>query len=380
MKILNVCSTFDPVTGGGEAERTFQMSRFLDEQGEDCRILTIDTGLSDVRKNFMGIGKVIALPSLLKRFHVPRFSMKFVRRLVGEADIIHLIGHWSVLNAVVYLAAKKMNKPYAVCPAGALSIFGRSKFLKLAYNLVIGRRIIRDASVCIAVTEQEIDVFLACGAQRNRIKVIPNGIAQPELTIADEAFFARKFHMDRRPFLLFMGRLSLIKGPDLLLKAFGRVKEKLPEIDLVMAGPDDGMLDELQAIVKDQNLEGRVHFSGYVGGEEKVLAYREAICLIVPSRKEAMSIVVLEAGINGTPALMTDQCGFDQIAEVGGGWVVPATIEGLEDGLLQIFSEPEQIETASRNIQKYVVDQYSWHVIIQEYLTQYARLVKSSVN
>ena len=52
--------------------------------------------------------------------------------------------------------------------------------------------------------------------------------------------FRRRHGLVNRRAILFMGRLSHIKGPDLLLQAFADVAAAIPEYDLVFAGPDDG--------------------------------------------------------------------------------------------------------------------------------------------
>lgn len=375
MKILNVSNTIDPVTGGGEAERSFQMSKFLAQSGADCRVLTIDTGLDAERRNFLGEGRVIALPCLFRRFYVPRFSFGQINTLVGEADVIHLMGHWTVLNALVYLSIRKQNKPYVVCPAGALPIFGRSKLFKRIYNFVVGKQIIRNSSMCIAVTPDETDSFISYDVKKNKVHVIPNGISEIDFLADDNKRFREKFGLSMRPFILFVGRLNLIKGPDLLLKAFCEIKNKFPEMNLAFVGPDGGMLSELKNIVKSENAENRVHFLGYLGGVDKSHAYHAAEFLVIPSRHDAMSIVVLEAGVSGTPVLLTDQCGFNQVADAGGGWVVPATIEGLRGGLIEVLSSSGQIEVAAVKIKKYVVDNFAWAVIVEEYWKLYSTLM-----
>jgi glycosyltransferase involved in cell wall biosynthesis len=376
MKILNVSNTIDPVTGGGEAERSFQMSKFLAQSGAACRVLTVDTGLSAERKNFLGEGNVIALPCLFRRFYVPRFSFGQIDALVREADVIHLMGHWTILNALVYRSIRKQNKPYVVCPAGALPIFGRSKWFKRFYNLVIGKRIIRNASMCIAVTPDETASFIAYGVSRDKVHVIPNGISKADFLAEDSDRFREKHGLVARPFILFVGRLNLIKGPDLLLRAFCNIKDQFPEIDLAFVGPDGGMLAELQSIARNEDVEDRVHFLGYLGGADKSCAYHAAKFLAIPSRHEAMSIVVLEAGVSGVPVLLTDQCGFNQIADVGGGWVVPASVEGISGGLIGILSDSNQVVAAATNLEKYVADNFSWAVIVQEYWKLYSTLLK----
>ena len=374
MKILNVNHTIDAVTGGGTAERPLQMSRHLIEGGIYCSILTMDQGAA---QRTLDGGKIIVIPSVSRRFHIPKFLFHGIRAAVKEADIIHLMGHWTVLNALVYLVARDQKKPYVFCPAGALPIFGRSRWLKKVYNTVIGKRIVRNAAKCIAITEAEKNHFKEYGIEEKAIVVIPNAVGEPEFCSNDDVGFRKRFGLSERPFILFLARLNLIKGPDLLLRAFCQLKDTFPGIDLVFAGPDDGMLAELKAIVNIGKAEERVHFLGHIGGTDKSQAYRAATLLAIPSRQEAMSLVVLEAGINGTPSVFTDQCGLEELAETGCGWMVPASIEGLKQGLTDALSNPAQILAMKPSIRNAVITKFSWHAIIQKYRHMYEELIKA---
>jgi glycosyltransferase involved in cell wall biosynthesis len=136
------------------------------------------------------------------------------------------------------------------------------------------------------------------------------------------------------------------------------------------------MLAELHDIARNAGVSDRVHFLGYLGGIDKSHAYHAATFLVIPSRHEAMSIVALEAGVSGTPVLLTDQCGFNQIADVGGGWVVPATIEGISKGLHQVLHDANGIDRASVKIKEYVVENFSWQIVVFEYWQLYSSMLE----
>ena len=336
MKILNVNMSMDPVGGGGTTERILQMSIHLAKKGVKCSILTTDAGLTPEYINTIkekGI-KIIALPLLINRFYFPALYFRKIMKLVDEADIVHVMNHWTIINLLVFIAIRRFNKPYVVCPAGALHIYRRSKLLKKIYNLIAGIKIIKNADRQIAITENEISQFVSYGINPDNISVIPNGINTEDYQEANTVKFREKYGLGNNPFVMFIGRLNHIKGPDLLLQAFYNVKDKLNDYHLVFAGPDGGMLDKLENFSRVTTSNNKVHFIGYIGGKDKSQAYHAADVVVIPSRQEAMSIVVLEAGITKTPVLITDKCGFNDITDIDGGMVVQATVEGLEKGLV----------------------------------------------
>jgi len=372
MKVLNVNMSLDPILGGGTAERTFQLSRFLVRSGVNCSILTTNIGLTKTRLNDLKDVEVNIMKSISKRFYIHAISLRRIRRIVRDADIIHLINHWTIINAVVYLIARRLKKPYVICPAGALSIFGRSITMKRIYNKIVGERIIRNASACIAISQNEISNFISLGIEQERIHLIPNGVAVEDFPKTEGAYFKKRFGIMNNPFILFMGRLNNIKGPDLLLEAFCNIGKKLDSrYHLVFAGPDGGMLSELKMKVQMSDLSDRIHFIGYIERELKSSAYFEADLLVIPSRQEAMSIVVLEAGITHTPVLITDQCGFNLVSEIGGGKVVPATIDGLTQGLLDILGKPKEMEKMGENLHSLITAEFSWEKVSLKFIELY---------
>lgn len=375
MKVLNVNMSLDPVTGGGTAERTFQISKSLAKTGIECTVLTIDLGLTPERIKAMGKVRVIALPCLFRRFYVPKFSYKQIKNIVEDVDVVHLMGHWTFINVLVYSVAHRLNKPYVVCPAGALPIYGRSWIIKKIYNYVIGKRIIRKANGHIAIAVNEINQFQAYGVGAGKISIIPNGINTEDFQATDAAGFRKKYGLGNNSFIMFMGRLNSIKGPDLLLRAFCNVKDKPQDFHLVFVGPDGGMLSELQEMVIEFSAGDRVHFLDYLGGADKSQAYHAADLTVIPSRQEAMSIVVLEAGITGTPVLLTDQCGFDEVERIGGGMVVPASVDGLKKGLFGILKNPDKLTTMGAKLKKYVIANYTWEKIINKYIDLYRQVL-----
>lgn len=177
MKVLNINSSLDPKFGGGTTERTIQLSLNLAaEKNINVSILTLDIGITDTVINKLNQINLIKIPCINKRFMVPSIFNKKIPDSIKKADVIHLMSHWTVINLISYYWIKKYNKPYVVCPAGALPIYGRSKTLKKIYNFCGGRALIKNANANIAITEDEIENFFDYKVNSKKITVIPNGI------------------------------------------------------------------------------------------------------------------------------------------------------------------------------------------------------------
>src|SRR6185436_13984835 len=132
MRVLSVSALIDPVTGGGTAERTAQLARAMSRAGKEVTVLATDAGLAVGRAPDVGGARLELVPCASERFLWPRLRRRALEVLVGRADVVHLCNHWTALNLMVQREARRQAKPWAVCPAGALPIFGRSKVLKRA--------------------------------------------------------------------------------------------------------------------------------------------------------------------------------------------------------------------------------------------------------
>ena len=370
MSTLLVNMSIDLVTGGGTATRTIQIAKSLQKHfGEKCTILSTDQGLGVTSMERNKELDTVILPCLNDRFYIPYFSFSKLKKIVDRADVVHLMSHWTIINIIAYFFIRYLEKPYTFCPAGSLHIFGRSPFLKRVYNFIIGRRIIKNASQCIAITELEKKDFLEFNVPDEMITVIPNGIDDsefyPDYSCSND--FNNKFGMQNAPYILFMGRLNPIKGPDILLDAYIKLSSEFPEIHLVFAGPDEGLGGQLREKIKAKSLENMVHIIGFVGGKDKVGAYTGAKFLVVPSRREAMSIVALEAGACGTPVVLTTECGFDEVKEVGCRVVLPL-VEELYSAMFDMLKNPKIMDELGSDLRKVILSRYTWKKTAEQYV------------
>lgn len=373
MRILSVSALVDPISGGGTAERTLQLARAMSRAGVEVDLVATDSGLEDEAAPDAGAAKVHLLPCRSERFLYPRVAPGELERLVGASDVVHLCNHWTMLNLMVARVARTLGKPWVVNPAGALPLFGRSRWLKRAYNALGGKRVVAGAAAWVAITRREADDFRAYGVDPARVDVVPNGIEPADYTGGDGAAFRKRFGLDRRRIVLFVGRLNEIKGPDLLLRAFRREADGLGDASLVFVGPDGGLRASLEEGARTLG-PGRVVFTGWLGGKDKLDAYAAADLVVIPSRQEAMSLVALEAGACGKPVLMTDRCGFDEAVACGGARSVPPEAPAIAQALTAMMASG-QLATIGAALRAQVLAQYTWQAAVERYRAIFGRIL-----
>jgi glycosyltransferase involved in cell wall biosynthesis len=360
MKVLLGTMSLDSLHGGGTAQRSRFLARYLARGGTACQIATIQDG--DLARGLREEGIPVYATGFIKpRYHVPLLNPFRLRRMVRWADALHILGYWNLLSVTLGWLARRHGRPYLLSAAGEFAALDSGSWLKRVFHHLFGKNLIGGAYAVVTITELERQQLIArFGFDPRRVVAINNGVepARGHATMDSRLPDGR--------FILFMGRLAHIKGPDLLVQAFATVTRHFPDIRLVFCGPDGGMLETLKRQCSALGLDDRIVFTGFVDSSARETAYRRAIVLVVPSRDEAMSLVALESGAVGTPVLLTDRCGFNDVEAVGGGRVISATVEGLENGLMEMLNSGERLQDMGRRLQSHVLAHYGWPAIADQ--------------
>jgi len=371
MNILHVNMSLDPVSGGGTVERIRQLhTSMCGMRGISSRVLSLAIG------EFAALpesDEVVLLPCWSRRWYLPAPRLLTIYRMVKQADVIHLMNHWTILNAIVYWMARLAGKPYVICPAGALSLFGRSLGFKRWYNKMVGNALVKNAAAAIAIAEDEIVVLRQHGMLDEKIQHIPNGVRLDDFSCSNDQLFREYAGVGSADYILFVGRLNEIKGPDILLDAFIALSSRFSDLHLVFTGPDGGMRDMLEDSVHASGLTERVHFAGYAGGDLKSSAYHGASLLVVPSRQEAMSIVALEGAVCGIPVVLTDACGFDALAESGAGRLSAASSSAISKVISELMPDLNLRKGMGAKGEQLAASSYTWDIAARSHVELFAQ-------
>jgi glycosyltransferase involved in cell wall biosynthesis len=183
---------------------------------------------------------------------------------------------------------------------------------------------------------------------------------------------------DSAKVILYLGRLSKKKSPDILLEAFASLCKPAngDELWIVFAGPDgDGMKAKLQRRADDLGVANRVKILGAVFGKEKWNAFRDADVFVLPSQNENFGNSACEAIAVGTPVIVTDKCGVAPLLADVAGLVVEHDARAIERALERVLWGPGVHEQLSAGCKK-VLARLDWDGPAQEMENLYERLVK----
>jgi len=249
-------------------------------------------------------------------------------RHLRERGIAHLHDHFAGPSAnVAMLASALSGIPFSFTLHGPADLYEPTTWQ-------LREKIDRAAFVaCISHFARSQAMYFSDPAQWSKLRIVHCGVL-PELYARDTA----KPHHGTR--LIFVGRITAIKGLRVLLAAFTRAHATRPGLHLTLVGDGDDRthLERLAAPLGDA-----VQFAGYLSQEAVAEALCAADAMVLPSFAEGLPVVLMEALASARPVIATQVAGVSELVEDGvNGFVVsPGDEEALADRIGRLADDPD---------------------------------------
>lgn len=283
------------------------------------------------------------------------------KKEIKEADLIH--AHWGYPNGyIAYQVSKQYDLPYFITFHGSDLNNIREK------ELVFLLEAMEHAEKCFFVSQELLNHALTKGYSGSNAEVTYNGVDIEQFTIPNQP-------IKREKVVGYIGALESIKGADLLPEIFSNIQNKTEEpIHFQIIG-EGSLKKAMEQGVRERNL--KVQFTGNIEFENVPDQLADVDVLVVPSRKEGLGMVILEANAMGIPAVGT---------KVGG---IPEAI-GYTDNLIELNQEmtinmaqrvAELLANNQKDAQKYrnhVKKSFSWEDTVATEWENYLKTVKNS--
>ena len=162
----------------------------------------------------------------------------------------------------------------------------------------------------------------------------------------------------------------------MLLPAWARAAQRVPDLHLCLAGADAGTLENVRRLIRDLQLESRVTVVGYLQGQDKLDALVDCDFLVLPSRFDLFPNVLCEAWVCGKPVVITDRCGIaDVVAEQGLGLVAPFDSNQFSDCIIRLATDPQEAAAMGERGKRHVETELSSSQIAERHEALYASVL-----
>jgi glycosyltransferase involved in cell wall biosynthesis len=390
VNILQMTLAFDPAYGWGGPVRTVYLScRELVKRGH--RVTVYCTNLLNKKQSIMprtferfidGIRVVYFnawnfrwWPGTVGPIWLPGLK-GYIKRELASFDVVHINCFRNIMHIPLVRAAQRERVPFIVQPRGALPIVVNSIILKHLYDRLISNRELAGLSALIALQESERLQAVQHGVPYDLIEIIPNGIDITEREhLPEPGGFRRRYGIEQnQPIILFLARINKKKGTDMLVDAFAKMDQS-HDARLVIAGPDDGQLNEVQQMVRCLGLERRVCFTGLLSHQQALEALQDADLFVLPCRTDTFPMAMIEACLTDTPMVITDRCEIAHLVRDRVADVVPFNAALFAKAMSDLLSDRERFEHYKRNCIEVLEDTFSLRAVVDRVEALYQRVV-----
>lgn len=219
-----------------------------------------------------------------------------------------------------------------------------------AYRAVIWLAVHRAREIITVSEFTRQDVLKHFSLPSDKVKVIYEGVAN--LAKSRDSLFAKNSHdkeaLSRynisKPFLLYVGNVYPHKNLERLLKVFGKIRNKQPDLRLVLVGKGDYFYEQLKAKATKMSLwqtgpKSPIIFSGYVSDDDLEILFKEALAYVFPSLYEGFGLPPLEAMAKGCAVVSSDRSCLPEILGEAALYFNPEDETDMEAKIAKIISD-----------------------------------------
>ena len=342
MKILRIIPSINPKDGGVAEAVRLSTSIFKDTE-IDIEVLCFDNPNSTWLKDFPS--KVYALGSGVSSYHLSFKYIQWLIKNVQNYDLVIIDGIWQFHVFGGYICKLK-NIPYCVYIHGMLdpyfTKFKLKHIKKLPFWFLIERNVIHIAQYTIFTCEDEQLICKTFPFMKFNPIIITLGIEEinKDKHILKNAFLEKFDISTDKKLALYLSRIHVKKGIDILIDAVYENKDILKKFIFLIAGTGDKKLEvELKDKIKALNIDKNFLWLGHISGDVKWGAFNIADFFILPSHSENFGIVVAESLSQSTPVLTTNKVNiWREIDKYNAGFVSDDTQEGISNSLKSYIS------------------------------------------
>ncbi|QRQ99639.1 glycosyltransferase [Dyadobacter sandarakinus] len=381
MRILNICAYTWAI--GGPARIIYDHTTEVLRLGHQVDILSPMTPGEKMYPapegaRLIPCARTTPISNIYREFSIEMY--RYLVKHIHEYDVIHMHGIWHFGSLAPFLIPNKAVLVITIHGLLDQWAVAHSKWKKDLVTFLYQKRLLGKADLIqINNTDEEADVIRYLGYRPKNMVIIPNGMKVPDFTnLPPKGIFRRKMGIaEDEQLVLFMARLNVKKGLDLLLPAFEKIHRQVPRARLVLAGPDDGYQAQAEEFIHKHQLTSRIQLAGMLTDAHKKEALADADLFVQPSYSEGFSISVLEAMTSRVPTVVSDRVGFgDYIRQYDAAFLAPLNPDGVAEGILKILQDKAFAAEVANRAFSMVTENFDIRVVAGRLLEEYKKIKK----
>jgi glycosyltransferase, family 1 len=378
MKILMLTWEYPPRVVGGIARVVHDLSHRLIKDGHEVTVVTYKEGNVEDFEDDNGVKVYRVNNYMINPNNFIDWIMQLNFNLISKAtEIINKEGPFDVIHAhdwLVAYAAKTLKDSFKIPIIATIHATEAGRNSGIHDEV---QRYINDTEWMLTYESTEVIVnsnYMKNELQRlfglpyEKINVVPNGVNLNLYNGVEKDYnFRRQYAADNEKIILYVGRLVYEKGIQNLIAAMPKVLNGYHDSKLIIAGKG-GMIDELRDEVRRLNIENKVYFTGYLNLNQVTKMYKCADVAVFPSTYEPFGVVALEGMLSGTPVVVSDVGGLNEIVQhrENGMKSYAGNPNSIADSILELLYNPGLGAEVSRAAKAKVKAQYNWNKIAQD--------------
>ena len=370
MRIIHVAPFYTPVIGGVE-DVVKHVAEYMAAQGYEVYVITYnrlrrgDTGKLPREEEVNGVHVIRLKPSIIWSHgtYSPELP-NVIRKLRPDIVHVHVWRHPHVFQ----IAKLKEEMKFKAILHGHAPFHGLDQLDLITWTYhrltdALLRSTLRKYDKYVALTNHEKEITSKkLGLNSDKVIIIPNGIDQDRCNPSN----------DRDNTVLYLGRMSKSKNIQLLVKAMNIATRKVRDMELIMAGPDEGLISGIINYATKHRI--KMKYLGIVSEEKKHELYLRSKIYALPSTYEPFGITLLEAGIHATPSIITGNGGQTYAAppDKASLWAEPKPQEYAE-AITELLTNNELWKKLSQGAHKHAQN-HTWDKILPRYEMLYENI------
>ena len=375
-----ICKALEDAFSGGIQTHVSSLTCKLISNGNQVTILTAGNQIYNRKRKHINGAEIITLPYFPKKFSFGLANFlgemsfnfmanKWIQKHIKEFDLIHVQGRSGIM-----IKPKSVGLPVVTTVHRLMSVERNwnqcdytnplDRFLHLGFSEYFESRILKNSAAIITVSQNTKTEILSFynKVDEKKIEIIPNGVDIP----------IQLFGGQKLKNLLFVGRLTKVKGAEVLVEAM-RYTNKNIKLSMIGEGP---ISEDLKKLVDSYKLGDRIEFLGPKTRSEVYSVMSSSYALVLPSFHESQGIVMLEANAHSLPVIATRSSGITEFISNGinGLLFTKGSYKDMAKKINRIYNEPELATGLGENGRKIMIDEYGWDEIAKSTLKIYDRI------